>query len=187
MPARNYVQVQEEHYSPFTLPKLPLAFILVIYARQSAKDAPIKNKESYDMQTVELVTYGRDLGWTEDDKILVKIENKRVNGKWRAASGTLRIDQREGLQSVVWLIESDQCKAVLVWAVDRLFRDEDMVEPAVFVQICKKHHCIVLTHDDFFDFSNPKRDDRRRFLELAQQAADYVTKHVKGRMKIGRA
>jgi DNA invertase Pin-like site-specific DNA recombinase len=133
------------------------------------------------MQTVKLVGYGQELGW-KDDTIIVKIENKRKDGKWRAASGTLRIDQREGLQSVVGLIEADECKAVMVWAVDRLFRHEDMVEPAVFVRICKEHHCIILTPDDFFDFSNPKRDDRRRFLELAQQAADYVIKHVKGRM-----
>jgi hypothetical protein len=181
MPGRTYKHVQEEVYSLFSLPKLPLEFLLIIYARQSAKDAPIRNKESYDMQTVELVGYGRELGWN-DDCIIVKIENKRKGGKWRAASGTLRIDQREGLQSLVWLIEEDKCKAVMVWAVDRLFRHEDMVEPAVFVRICKEHHCIVLTRDDFFDFNNPKRDDRRRFLELAQQAADYVTKHVKGRM-----
>src|SRR5204863_2906830 len=117
MPNRTYVQVQEEVYSPFSLPKLPLEYLLVIYARQSAKDAPIRNKESYDMQTVELVEYGRDLGWN-GDSIIVKIENKRQNGKWRAASGTLRIDQREGLQSVVWLIEAGECKAVAVWAVD---------------------------------------------------------------------
>src|SRR5260221_4514860 len=181
MSKRTYEQVQEETYSLFSLPKLPLEFLLVIYARQSAKDAPIRTKESYDMQTVKLVGYGQELGWNEDT-IIVKIENKRKDGKWRAASGTLRIDQREGLQSVVWLIEADECKAVMVWAVDRLFRHEDMVEPAVFVKICKEHHCIILTPDDFFDFNNPKRDDRRRFLELAQQAADYVTKHVKGRM-----
>ena len=182
MPRRTYEPVQEEIYSLFSLPKLPLEYLLIVYARQSAKDAPIRNKESYDMQTVRLVAYGRELGWTGEDGILVKIENKRKDGKWRAASGTLRIDQREGLQSVVWLIEADKCKAVMVWAVDRLFRHEDMVEPAVFVRICKEHHCIILTPDDFFDFNNPKRDDRRRFLELAQQAADYVTKHVKGRM-----
>jgi Resolvase, N terminal domain/Recombinase len=181
MPQRTYTQSVIETYSPFDLPKLPIEYLLVVYARQSAKDAPIKNKESYDMQTVRLVEYGHELGWI-GDSIIVKIENKRKDGKWRAASGTLRIDQREGLQSVVWLIEADECKAVAVWAVDRLFRHEDMVEPAVFVKICKEHHCIILTPDDFFDFNNPKRDDRRRFLELAQQAADYVTKHIKGRM-----
>lgn len=168
MPQRTYKPVQEVVSTPFSLPRLPLEFLLVIYARQSAKDAPIRNKESYDMQTVELVGYGRELGW-QGDLIIVKIENKRKDGKWRAASGTLRIDQREGLQS-------------LVWAVDRLFRHEDMVEPAVFVRICTEHHCVILTRDDFFDFNNPERDDRRRFLELAQQAADYLTKHVKGRM-----
>jgi hypothetical protein len=181
MPHRTYTQEVIKTYSPFDLPELPISYLLVIYARQSAKDAPIKNKESYDMQTVRLVEYGHEFGWL-DERIILKIENKRKDGKWRAASATLRIDQREGLQSVVWLIEADECKAVAVWAVDRLFRHEDMVEPAVFVKICKEHHCIILTPDDFFDFNNPKRDDRRRFLELAQQAADYVTKHIKGRM-----
>src|SRR5947209_1527958 len=34
---------------------------------------------------------GRELGW-QGDSIIVKIENKRKDGKWRAASGTLRID-----------------------------------------------------------------------------------------------
>ena len=181
MPARNYVQIQEEIYTPFDMPKLPTGFKLALYTRQSQKDAPIKHKESYEMQTVRLVEYAQRLGW-DGDNIIVFIENKRKDGKWRKASGTLRIDQREGLQSIVELIEASEIKAVMVWAVDRLFRHEDMIEPAVFIKICKEHGVIILTQDDFFDFNNPKREDRKRFLELAQQAADYITKHIKGRM-----
>ena len=178
---RTYEQVPEQPYSPFDMPKLPVNRKLALYTRQSQKDAPIKHKESYELQTVRLVEYARELGWKEED-IIVFIENKRKDGKWRKASGTLRIDQRQGLQSIVELIEADEIKAVMVWAVDRLFRHEDMIEPAVFVKICKEHDVIILTIDDFFDFNNPKREDRRRFLEFAQQAADYITKHVKGRM-----
>ena len=181
MTARNYQQVQEEVYTPFDMPKLPTGFKLALYTRQSQKDAPIKHKESYELQTVRLVEYAKELGW-DGDNIIVFIENKRKDGKWRKASGTLRIDQRQGLQSIVELIEAGEVKVVLVWAVDRLFRHEDMIEPAVFIKICKDNGVIILTPDEFFDFNNPKRDDRRRFLELAQAAADYITKHIKGRM-----
>src|SRR5438046_3009910 len=43
------------------------------------------------------------------------------------------------------------------------------------------------TNDDIFDFNSPRRDDRKRFPDAAQAAADYVTKHVKGRMLPARA
>src|SRR5258708_4175892 len=146
------------------MPKLTTGFKLALYTRQSQKDAPIKHKESYELQTVRLVEYAKELGW-DGDNIIVFIENKRKDGKWRKASGTLRIDQRQGLQSIVELIEAGEVKVVLVWAVDRLFRHEDMIEPAVFIKICKDNGVIILTPDGFFDFNNPKRDDRRRFLE----------------------
>ncbi len=84
MAGRSYVQVQQEVYSPFSLPKLPLVFLLVIYARQSAKDAPIRNKESYDMQTVELVEYGRELGWLDDT---MTRSSSRLRISVRMASG----------------------------------------------------------------------------------------------------
>jgi hypothetical protein len=99
----------------------------------------------------------------------------------------LRIDQRAGLQALCERIERDEVKTVLVWAVDRLFRDEDMIQPAVFAKLCKDHHCIVITMDDMFAFDHPRDDARKRFLDAAQAAADYVTKHVKGRMLPARA
>jgi hypothetical protein len=181
MSGRTFVQIQEQVFDPFAPPRLPTDYILVIYARQSQKDAPFKHKESYEQQTVRLIEYAKRLGWSED-RIIVLIENKRKDGRWRKASGTLRIDQREGLQTTVGLIETNECKAVMCIAIDRLFRHEDMIEPAIFVKICKDHDVIILTPDDFFDFNNPKRDDRRRFLELAQQAADYINNHIKKRM-----
>jgi len=177
---RTYERVEEQQYSAFTL-KLPTDWPMALYARQSQKDGPIKHKESYELQTRRLVEYAQELGWSEQ-QITVLIENKRKDGQWRRASATLRIDQRPGLQTLVNLIESDQIKVVLVWAVDRLFRHEDMVEPAAFVRLCKEHGVVILTMDDYFDFNNPKRDDRRRFLAFAQQAADYIDKHILKRM-----
>ena len=181
MPRIYLPEKEEEQYTAFSGPKLDLVRKLLLYGRQSTKEQVINNKEAYEQQTVKLIETGIELGWKQEDIILF-IENKREDGKWRNASGRLRIDQRPGLQSLVERIERDESKTVLVWAVDRLFRDEDMIQPAVFVKICEDHHVVVLTADDYFDFNNPKRDVRKRFLEIAQAAADYVTKHVKGRM-----
>src|SRR2546427_2464580 len=151
---------------PFAQPILALERFLAIYARQSTKEQVINNREAYDQQTVGLVRQTKEMGWP-DELILMYIENKRKDGKWVAASGRLRIDQRAGLQALTERIERDEVKTVLVWAVDRLFRDEDMIQPAVFAKLCKDHHCLVMTTDDLFDFNNKRRDDRKRFLDAA--------------------
>src|SRR5438874_1200495 len=116
---------------PFGQPIFAFEKFLAIYARQSTKEQVLKNREAYDQQTIGLVKLAKELGWDEDH-LLVYIENKRKDGKWRSASGRLRIDQREHLQALVDRIEKDEVKTVLVWAVDRLFREEDMIQPAVF-------------------------------------------------------
>src|SRR5438128_12181582 len=155
---------------PFGQPLFTLDKFLAIYARQSTKEQVINNREAYDQQTVGLVKQAKEIGWP-DDLILMYIENKRKDGKWVSASGRLRIDQRAGLQALTERIERDEVKTVLVWAVDRLFRDEDMIQPAVFAKLCKEHHCIVITMDDMFAFDHPRDDARKRFLDAAQAAA----------------
>src|SRR5581483_6866824 len=182
---KTYTQEVTQVITRNTQPTLQLSKLLAIYARQSTKKQVINNKESYEQQTKDLWRQGLDLGWVEDG-IVIYIENIR-NGKFVNASGRLRIDERPGLQALVERIEKDEVKTVLVWDIDRLFRDEDMVQPAVFVKTCKDHGCIVLTMEDTFDFNNPYRDDRKRFLAIEQAAADYITKHIKGRMLPARA
>src|SRR5579859_2199451 len=179
MPNRSYENVPEETFSVFGTPKPSLDHKLAVYGRQSTKEQVEKNHWSYLQQAEKLVKIGKELGFTDEDDIILFIENKGKNGKWVNASGRLRIDQRPHLQSLTEYIQRDEVKTVLIWAIDRLFRDEDMIQPPVFVKLCKDHHCVVFTIDDYFDFNNPKRDDRRRFLELAQAAADYITKHVR--------
>ncbi len=179
---RKYLPLTEEaKVSLFAGPKLETAKKLALYGRQSQKVQIINNREAYEQQTLRLLEYAEELGWMQE-YIILCYENKRKDGKWKNASAMLRIDQRPGLSSIVESIKSGEVKTVLVWAVDRLFRDPDMIQPAVFAKICKDHNVIVLTIDDYFNFNHPKRDDLTRFLELAKAAADYITKHVKGRM-----
>ncbi len=163
---------------------------LLIYARQSTKLQLQNNKESTRMQTVKLMQLGVEKGWSEG-LTTVFIENKynklgELTEEIRSASGSLSIDERPGLKTVCDLIESGVVGAVMVFAVDRLFRDEDMVMPPTFVRLCKDYRVLIITQHYDFDFNNPQKDDRKRFLELAQAAADYTTHHVKGRMLVGK-
>ncbi len=164
--------------------KFPTAYKLALQARQSTKKQSLHNQESYESQTTILLETALGIGWKTED-IIPLIENKRKDGKIVDASGTLRIDERPTMQELVHYIKQDEVKAVMTRGVDRLFRHIDMIEPAVFVDICKKHHCIIITVKEFrhrtrietYNFhENP--EDIKAFLEEAQEAADYITEKI---------
>jgi hypothetical protein len=164
--------------------KFPTAYKLALQARQSTKKQSLHNQESYESQTTILLETALGIGWKEED-IIKLIENKRKDGKIVDASGTLRIDERPTMQELVHYIKQDEVKAVMTRGVDRLFRHIDMIEPAVFADICKKHHCIIITVKEFrhrtrietYNFhENP--EDIGAFLEEAQEAADYITEKI---------
>ncbi|HEY1352909.1 MAG TPA: hypothetical protein VGF67_25115 [Ktedonobacteraceae bacterium] len=162
---------------------LPVEKLLVIYARQSTKGQVLKNRESALAQTEEQLERANDLGWVEENRLLL-IENQAKDGKIRNASGRLRIDEREGLSTAMLYINSGEAGAVMTRDVARLFRDEDLVGPVVFAKACKDHHVLVITDDHTYDFNHPKRgkDDYKRFLAEAQAAADFLEKHIRGVM-----
>lgn len=114
------------------------------------------------------------------------IENVGRRGEIKSVSGTLRIDQREGLTAVVEEIQRGTVGAVLVVDVSRLFRDEDMVEPMTFAKLCKKYKVLIMTLDDTYNFNDERRSDLDRFYLEAKAAADFIKKHVRGKMLKGR-
>ncbi len=67
-------------------------------------------------------------------------------------------------------------------SVDRITRDEDLITPTAFANLCKKHHVLIITDDYIFDFNNPNRDDMGRFMNEAIAAKEYVRKQIKGKM-----
>ncbi len=160
---------------------LPTDKPLIIYARQSTKNQYIRNKESAAQQTKDLMALALEYGWSENNTILY-IENKQRDGTVKNASATLRIDERPGLSAVTQRIEAGEAGAIMVRDVSRLFRHEDMIEPAVFADLCKRKGVIIVTLSHIFDFSKPEREDLKRFLAEAQEAADYIRKHIKGVM-----
>lgn len=128
------------------------------------------------MQTVKLRELGRQYGWLERDTT-VFVENKynkhgELTEEIRSASGSLSIDERPGLRAVTQLIEQGNVGAIMVWAVDRLTRDEDAIDGAVLAKLCKDFQVLIITPHDEFNFNNPRRDDRKRFLELCQSASE---------------
>lgn len=175
-------RLDEQRNRPGAQVALPIDKLLVAYGRQSTVKQMVNNKESAQQQAIDMVNYGLELGWPDNLRLLF-IENQLADGTVRKASGRLRIDQRPGLQEVVRLIQTGTVGAVLVRAIDRLFRDEEMYGPVAFMHICKEHHVIILTLDgDIYDFNNPKRDDDNRFIFEAKKAKDYIKHHVKGVM-----
>ncbi len=176
-------EIAKERESLLNLSRLTLSTDkpLIIYARQSTKDQYIKHKESAMQQTKDLMALGAEYGWSENN-IILYIENKQKDGTIKNASGTLRIDERPGLSAVTQRIETGKIAAIMVSDVSRLFRHEDMIQPAIFADLCKKKGVIIITQSHIFDFNKPEREDLKRFLNEAQEAAAYIRKHIKGVM-----
>ena len=167
--------------SQWTPQTLPIDQVIAIYARQSTKNQVQRFVQSGEMQTDDLMTYARRLGWDEDHIILFQ-ENIGKDGQIKHASGKLRIDQREGLQALVEQIEADLIKAVMVFLEDRLFRDETQIQVNVFIDICKQHHCVVITPHMTYDFANPfhVKQFRWRCEEAADFLRDYIITRLNG-------
>jgi len=106
------------------------------------------------------------LGWTRNEQWILYVENNLA--KRTQVSGSLRIDQRPGLQALTDVIESGKASAVLVVSVDRITRDEDLITPTAFANI--------------YDFNNPNRDDMGQFMREAIASKEYIRKQIKGKL-----
>ncbi len=155
---------QEMWYSP-----IPVDVMWGIYARQSTPAQLIKNAESTEMQTDDLIEWLIAKGIQEKHWQLFDAD--------LGVSGTLRIDQRTGLQELVERIQADEIKAVLVYQISRLFRDDTGVEYNTFATICKQHNCVLVTADGMvFDFNN--RMHVKMFRFLAEYAAEFIPQQI---------
>ncbi len=180
-------EIQEERKSKHSFGRtaFPTHKKLLIYARQSDGKGATNNKESYAQQTEELLAQALEYGWKQED-IIIFVENEydrygQKSEKPRDASGNLSIDERAALKLITQTIECGDVGAVMMWAVDRLTRDEDVIDGPVFAKLCRDYHVLLITRDDMFDFNN-RKEDVDRFVSLAVEAKNYRLKHVFGRM-----
>lgn len=161
---REKTQEEEMWYSA-----IPIDVMWGIYARQSTPAQVIQHFESTEMQTEDLIQMLLNKG--------VKDGNWQLFDADLGLSGTLPIDKRTGLQDLVELIKADKIKAVLVYQISRLFRDDTGVEHNTFAKICREHHCILMTADGMiFNFNN--RMHLKMFRFLAEYAAEYIPQQI---------
>jgi DNA invertase Pin-like site-specific DNA recombinase len=157
--------VQEDMWSS----SFPIDVMWGIYARQSTPAQVLKNFESTEMQTDDLIQYLVERG--------VKDEKWQLFDADLGLSGTLPIDKRTGLQELVEGIKAGIIKAVLVYQISRLFRDDTGVEYNTFAKICREHDCILVTADGMvFNFNN--RMHVKMFRFLAEYAAEYIPQQI---------
>jgi DNA invertase Pin-like site-specific DNA recombinase len=150
--------------------RLPLDIFWGVYARQSTPAQLINNVESTEMQTDDLIQWLVVRGVTDERIALFDAD--------LGVSGTKRIDERTGLQELVEKIKQGIIKAVLVYQISRLFRDETGVQYNVFADVCKQHNCLLVTSDGMiFNFRNPMHLKMFRFL--AEMAAEYIPQHIR--------
>src|SRR5438876_6176311 len=97
-----------------------------IYARQSTKNQRFKHIGSAEVQTIQLLEFAYRAGAPKNEKTILYDENIGQEGMYKDASGTLRIDEREGLSALCEYIENG-AKVVVCFLIDRLFCDEDMI------------------------------------------------------------
>src|SRR5262249_2773435 len=153
---------------------LDTARLLLIYARQSSSKQYVSNIYSAMEQRDGLLEKASLLGWVRDEQRILYIENQLA--KKTQISGALRIDQRPGLQALTEVIIAGRASAVLVVSVDRITRDEDMITPVQFANICKDHNVLIITDDYIYDFNNPNRDDMGQFMREAIASKEYIRK-----------
>src|SRR5579859_2242718 len=152
--------------------ELPLWAGVGVYARQSTQMQVKTATVSTEMQTNDLVDFARRLGW-KDEQIIVFAQDL-------GRSGRLRIDEREGLRTLVAHIETGTIKAVIVFLEDRLFRDETQIQVNTFISICKQYGVLVITPSMTYNFNN--RYHVKEFRWKCEAAADYLTDYVMARL-----
>jgi len=91
-------------------------------------------------------------------------------------SGTLGIEDREGLNQMIADIRAGRVRTVYAAEVDRLFRDEDRIDSNVFIKICKEADCLVLTDRAIYDLRIPRHVDY--FRDEIERAWKYFESQI---------
>ena len=126
---------------------------LVIYVRFSTTAQTVNSVESKELQLTVAQKRAIAQGWSSD-----MITVAEEGGGTRGVSGTLRIDQRPTLQSIMAGIEAGTVKAIMCYSVSRLFRDSFGIQAGIFMEACALHDVVVITANQTFDFKRNQQD-----------------------------
>jgi ketosteroid isomerase-like protein len=159
---------------PYKAQPLPVEEPIAVYYRQSS-EGQIGNV-STTLQTVDMVEHLKRLGWVQERVLMIDMD--------AGVSGQKKIRERVGMSMLYDLIENSQVGAVAAQDVDRFFRDVTQIQTNIFIDACKRNNVLVLTPTMIYDFAHPTqgRYHMQMFRERAQQAADYLEYHIRGRL-----
>jgi hypothetical protein len=151
---------------------------LGIYARRSdptAKDAKKDRTQSREMQTDDMIKWGKRSGWIEN---LIHPYFADLG-----LSGTLRPDQRPDMLRLFDDIDSGKFDGgtLACWQENRPFRDETHIYYNQLIDKMLQHDIVMVVLSPrlyIYDMRDPF--DKERLREKFKEAADFIPKHIKG-------
>jgi len=173
---RYYTAPTTPEKNPYGSVPLSVTAKAAVYKRQSTQAQLKNNLQSKEMQSTELVKYLVDMGYPEENIALYD------EG---ALSGSFSFDERPELNRLYQDISRGVVKTVIAFKEDRLFRDEDMIDPAVFMKMCKSQGCsVVIPYGMVYDFSNSYH--AKQFRNSCEEAANFYNIYVRDRLQRGK-
>ena len=118
------------------------------------------------------------LEWKREQCTIFIENNMTRDGRIRGVSGTIPIENRPGLKTVMEYIKRG-AGAILCVDVSRLTRDADLVDATQLAQTCKRYHAVIVTSEHVFDFRKDGEHDL--FMSEAKEAANFLKKQIGSR------
>ena len=150
----------------FIVPRLPIDRPVVQYIRQSTIKQLRQNRFSADMQDQDMRDKLLWHGWTSE---LILQAISKDTGK----SGTKRRDEREGLDDLYRLIETDAVGAAAAYNVSRIYRALSKAEVGAFCDLVLEHRVPIITKRRIY-WPN------KALMADFQASADYIDDHILG-------
>jgi DNA invertase Pin-like site-specific DNA recombinase len=143
---------------------------VAIYYRQSTQGQV--GNVSTAMQKEDLPALAVRMGWKPENVILIDTDE--------GISGAKTIDERPGMTRLFSLIVDNQIGTVLVQDESRLFRDQTMIQPNIFIDACKTNQVTVIADGITYQFHDPISGSMhaRIFRFKAEAAADFLQSQI---------
>lgn len=186
---RNYKKKAKTALNPYGFVSDNLAFplkegLVIVYARQSREE--YYGNVSTEIQTKHMLQHAKELCANPDAQVQFIDENVDEDGKVRSVSGTWGIDKRKGLaalyEAIANGINGKRVVLVLVYAEDRMFRDNSAIEYNNYIQIALTYgvQTKVFQTGKIYNFNN--QWDKKEFRLKCEWAADELSSKMLGRM-----
>jgi hypothetical protein len=110
---------------------------LAIYVRQSQMAQAVDHRASRELQSKDFIEHATKLGWRRE---LIEVYDDT------GLTAVLGINDRERLLDMYEDIKRGSIKTVMIYMIDRLFRDEFLTEATRFGETCAKMGVMLITY-----------------------------------------